>query len=49
MLAADVRMRLMWCACLQGDRKTSIRAYLAKHPDIMDEQPPDSLKERYNG
>mmetsp|Transcript_54316 Transcript_54316/g.115941 ORF Transcript_54316/g.115941 Transcript_54316/m.115941 type:complete len:254 (-) Transcript_54316:79-840(-) len=31
------------------DRKTSIRQYLEARPDIMDLQPPDNLKERYNG
>lgn len=32
-----------------ADRATTIRAYLAEKPDIMDELPPESLRERYGG
>jgi hypothetical protein len=32
-----------------ADRRTTIREYLARDPAIMNEQPPESLKERYNG
>lgn len=32
-----------------ADRKTSIRAYLAQHPLIMEEQPPPELVGRYSG
>lgn len=31
-----------------GDRRTTIRQYLAANPDIMDEQPPADLKYRYS-
>jgi len=31
------------------DRVTTIRAYLEKHPEVMNELPPDSLAERYSG
>ncbi|KAJ7518670.1 hypothetical protein O6H91_20G002900 [Diphasiastrum complanatum] len=32
-----------------GDRKTTIRQYLALKPDIMEEEAPDNLKNRYGG
>ena len=32
-----------------GDRKTTIRQYLERHPKIMEEEPVDQLKERYGG
>lgn len=32
-----------------GDRKTTIRQYLEKNPDIMNEEPPEHLKNRYSG
>ncbi|GIL88461.1 hypothetical protein Vretimale_15378 [Volvox reticuliferus] len=32
-----------------ADRRTTIGEYLRLHPDIMDEQPPLALVERYNG
>ena len=31
------------------DRKTSIKQYMDKNPDIYDEIVPSSLKNRYNG
>ena len=31
------------------DRSTTIRTYLARHPEVMSEQPPESLRERYSG
>ena len=44
-----------WCirpvaeCCLQADRKTTVRMYLERNPDIMDEEPPPELRERYSG
>ncbi|XP_024544955.1 uncharacterized protein LOC9644560 [Selaginella moellendorffii] len=32
-----------------GDRRTRIREYLDAHPDIMKEQPPEHLRDRYGG
>lgn len=32
-----------------ADRTTTIREYLKDHPDIMEEQPPESLRGRYSG
>jgi len=32
-----------------GDRSTSIRAYLRRHPEVLMAQPPESLKSRYSG
>lgn len=32
-----------------SDRVTTIRSYLAQKPDIMEELPPESLRERYGG
>ncbi|GMH35973.1 hypothetical protein BSKO_03841 [Bryopsis sp. KO-2023] len=32
-----------------GDRKTTVREYLAKNPSIMEELPPPELEERYCG
>ncbi|OQR89979.1 hypothetical protein ACHHYP_05898 [Achlya hypogyna] len=32
-----------------GDRKTTIKEYITKHPEIMDAQPPASLVGRYSG
>ena len=29
-----------------ADRKTTVRAWLAANPSIMDEEPPENLKER---
>lgn len=31
------------------DRKTTIRSYLQKHPEVMSELPPEALRERYSG
>ena len=31
------------------DRSTTIRTYLARHPEVMSELPPESLRERYGG
>jgi len=31
------------------DRETTIAEYLSKNADIMDEIPPESLNQRYNG
>ena len=32
-----------------ADRKTTLRAYLAEHPEVLTTEPPESLKERYGG
>jgi len=32
-----------------GNRKTTIREYLSKNPDILIEEPPEELKEKYSG
>jgi hypothetical protein len=32
-----------------GDRKTTLRQYLKANPSLMEELPPESLKERYSG
>ncbi|RUO95734.1 LOW QUALITY PROTEIN: hypothetical protein BC936DRAFT_143340 [Jimgerdemannia flammicorona] len=32
-----------------ADRRTTIREYLKQNPDILDELPPESLRERYSG
>jgi hypothetical protein len=31
------------------DRVTTIREYINQYPEVMETEPPDSLKERYNG
>jgi hypothetical protein len=31
------------------DRKTTIREYIAQHPEVLETEPPESLKERYSG
>ena len=31
------------------DRVTTIRDYLKQHPEVMDTEPPNNLKERYGG
>jgi len=31
------------------DRVTTIREYIDKYPEVMETEPPDNLKERYNG
>ena len=36
-------------ATFLADRQTTVREYLALHPEIMDEIPPPSLAQRYNG
>lgn len=32
-----------------ADRKTTVQQHLEAHPSIMTDQPPESLKTRYNG
>ena len=32
-----------------ADRRTTIRAYLQAHPEIMTEQPPPAVAGRYSG
>ena len=32
-----------------ADRKTSLRSYLAEHPEVLTTEPPESLRERYGG
>ena len=32
-----------------ADRKTTLRAYLAAHPEVLTTEPPESLRERYGG
>ncbi len=32
-----------------ADRRTTVRAYLQAHPDIMTEQPPSAVAGRYSG
>jgi hypothetical protein len=32
-----------------ADRVTTIRQYIEANPDVLTQEPPESLKERYNG
>ncbi len=32
-----------------ADRRTTVRAWLAQHPEIMEEEPPPALVGRYSG
>ena len=33
----------------QADRQTTVRMHLERNPDIMKEEPPYELRERYSG
>ena len=50
---SDNKLIVCWCqvayCCLQADRKTTVRMHLERNPDIMNEEPPPELCERYSG